>query len=212
MNSAMIKYIVFDLGNVVLFFDNHLIAQRLAAVCGRSQAELHAYISSAEVSRELDSGRISPEKFFDSLKQAFGLPLSLEGFTPLWNDIFTPNSALETAVYALKESGYRLGLLSNTNQLHFDYLLERYPVMRAFDDYFLSYRMGLLKPDPCIYREMLDRCRCAPKELVYTDDIERYVQAALALKIRALHFVSTLQLERDLHDLGLLSLPRGTGA
>jgi hypothetical protein len=61
------------------------------------------------------------------------------------SDIFVEDREVSKIVLSLKE-GWRLGLLSNTDPLHFNYILSRFPIMTSFDKWILSYEVGFKKP------------------------------------------------------------------
>jgi HAD superfamily hydrolase (TIGR01509 family) len=75
---------------------------------------------------------------------------------------------------------------------------ERYPLLRHFHERVLSYEIGVLKPDPEIYRQAIARAGCRPEECFYTDDTPLYVEAARQLGMDAVRFDSLGQLETEL--------------
>ena len=57
-------------------------------------------------------------------------------------DIFTPNEPMLRFVDELKQRGYRLVLLSNTNSIHIRWIRSNYDVLTKFDACVLSYEVG----------------------------------------------------------------------
>jgi putative hydrolase of the HAD superfamily len=197
MNSNRI--VVFDLGKVLLDFNNRLISGRLAELSGRPEEEVRRIVFGSLLEKGLDSGKTTPEEFFSGLRAELSLSISYEEFKPLWCRIFTPIPGMKEIVKQLK-GNCRLALLSNTNALHFEYLLEQYPILSLFDHHFLSYRLHLLKPDPAIYRAVLDFFHAEPQDMIYFDDIPAYADAALALGIEAVRFESAGQVREILAE------------
>ena len=103
----------------------------------------------------------------------------------------------------LKKNGHKLLLLSNTNELHFDYIRDNFNVIEMFDDLILSYRLGYAKPDEKIFREALRRANSPPEDCVYIDDIEEFCQAAERLGINAVVYKSTKGMIEELGRLGV---------
>lgn len=98
---------------------------------------------------------------------------------------------------------YRLLLLSNTNEWHFDFCLNKFPVVGLFDDHVLSFRLGCRKPDSAIYAHALKRAEAPPEECVYIDDIREYVDAARTQGIHGIRFQGAARLKSSLRDLGI---------
>jgi glucose-1-phosphatase len=205
----MIKLFVFDLGNVILPFENRPVAARLWERSGKRGTLSAEAIFDALFSREdglinaYEKGRLTSEQFFDQLRRRFSLALEFEEFKGIWNPIFRENVRVREAVIHLKARGYPLFLLSDTNELHFRYIRERYPVVEAFDAWILSYEVGVKKPEKAIYDEIFTRMAVDPGEVFYIDDIERYVEAARGYGIRGTVFRDEASLWRTLEELGV---------
>jgi putative hydrolase of the HAD superfamily len=82
-------------------------------------------------------------------------------------------------------------------------LRQRYPLLRHFDDFILSYRVGALKPAPEMYQSAIARAGCLPSECFYTDDIPSYVEAGRQHGLDAVHFCGLEQLEGELRARGI---------
>ena len=74
---------------------------------------------------------------------------------------------------------YRLGLLSNTNEWHFDHSIRTVDVFPLFDAVTLSYEVGAMKPAPVIYEDMLKKLGVPAGDCVYFDDIQENVDAGI---------------------------------
>jgi HAD superfamily hydrolase (TIGR01509 family) len=77
-------------------------------------------------------------------------------------------------------------------------------VLRHFDDFVLSYRIGSMKPSPEIYREAVRSAGCSPAECFFTDDKQENVDAAQQAGIDAIRFQGRMDLERQLGERGIL--------
>ena len=95
---------------------------------------------------------------------------------------------------------YRLLLLSNTNDIHYRFLRERYLMLRHFDDFVLSYEVGAMKPDAKIYDEAIRRAGAPADECFFVDDKQINVDAARRAGMDAVRFESRDELERQLRD------------
>jgi putative hydrolase of the HAD superfamily len=124
-------------------------------------------------------------------------------FCQLWNSIFYPETLIPESLLESIKARYRLLLLSNTNAIHFEMLREKYPILRHFDHYILSYQVGALKPEPEIYREAIRHAGCEPGECFYTDDIAPYVEGARREGIDAVQFTGVEPLRSEMRARGI---------
>ena len=203
MNSSFIEVILFDLGNVILPFNNYQIAEKLSRLSQRREfqdpQEIFSYLFDLEkgVINEFDKGRVSPSDFFQSIKKYLNLSISFETFIPIWTDIFIENKEVSEIIRSLKER-WRLGLLSNTDPLHFSYILSKFPIMSTFDKFILSYEVGVKKPDVRIFQKAIEWASVQPEKILFIDDTKGHVDAALSLGMQGIHFISAEQLKEEL--------------
>ena len=144
MNHSPIEVILYDLGNVILPFNHFQIAEKLCRFSQRKEfrdpSKVFSYLFDFEngAVNGYEAGNVSSSEFFQSLREFLQLSLSFEDFVPIWNDIFTENQEVSQTI--LSQKGRRkLGLLSNTNLLHFDYILSKFSIVQAFDQWILSH-------------------------------------------------------------------------
>ncbi len=138
-----------------------------------------------------------------------GLGISYEEFLPIWNEIFFLSEE-NRAVLEIKRSlagRYRLAMLSNVNVLHFEYLKRTFPLFEHFDHLFLSYEMGMIKPDPRIYRQALATMGLGADEVLYVDDRADLIEAAHAQGLRAYRFTAARALREELARAGVREEP-----
>ncbi|MBI3877210.1 MAG: hypothetical protein HY300_14850, partial [Verrucomicrobia bacterium] len=146
-----IEAVVFDLGNVLLPFDWDIAADRFCARCGCDRRKLDDYIVTTPFINQLALGKMTKEKFFQTFVADFGFPGRFDEFALLWSDVFTEDKAM-IALAARLKGRYRRFILSNTNAIHIEFILSRYPFMKDLEGHIFSHEVGLEKPDPEIYR------------------------------------------------------------
>jgi HAD superfamily hydrolase (TIGR01509 family) len=203
MNSSPIEVILFDLGNVILPFNNYQIAEKLSRFSQKREFQdpqkIFSYLFDLEkgVINDFDKGRVSPSEFFQSIKKYLGLSISFEEFIPIWTDIFIENREVSEIIRSLK-GRWRLGLLSNTDALHFNYILPTFPIISTFEKFILSYEVGFKKPNVRIFQKAIEWASVEPEKILFIDDTEGHVGAALSLGIQGIHFISAQQLKKEL--------------
>ena len=199
----MIEVVLFDLGNVILPFNNYQIAEKLSPFSERREFQdpqkIFSYLFDVEkgVINDFDKGRVSPPDFFQSIKKYLDLSISFEEFIPIWTEIFIENQEVSEIIRSLK-GRWRLGLLSNTDPLHFSYILSKFSIISTFDKFILSYEVGFKKPDARIFQKAMEWASVEPQKILFIDDTQRHVEAALSLGIQGIHFISGHQLKEDL--------------
>jgi putative hydrolase of the HAD superfamily len=200
----MIRAVISDLGKVLLWFDNDIFIRRLAAHCDLSVEKIkEAAHSNMELITAFDKGGISPREFYERIVKAVGARISREKFFAIYNDIFWLNARAVEVLKRVKPTYSKLLLLSNTDPERFGFVRKRFSQILIFDDYVLSYELGLVKPEPGIYREAARRAGCAADECVFIDDLPENVEAAVSLGAKGVVYAPTTDLAAALGELGL---------
>ncbi len=130
--------------------------------------------------------------------------MSEEDFVSAFVGIFTP---IESTIRLIRElsPSYRLGLLSNTNEWHFERHIRSVDVFPLFDAVTLSYQVKTMKPEEGIYRDLLEKIGLSPEECVFIDDLEKNVAGARRLSIHGIHYTGSARLVSSLAELGVVA-------
>lgn len=183
--ERVIKNIVFDLGGVIMTLDPAEALRRFKAL-GLSDAEryLDAYTQSG-IFGNLEEGKITAEDFRSKLSSLTGHELTFDECKHAWlgyrKDVPQRNLDL---LKELRAKGYRLILLSNTNPFMMDWALSSEfdgkgsSLNDYFDALYLSYRLGIMKPAPDFFGQVLDNENILQEETLFVDDGPRNVEAA----------------------------------
>ncbi|MGZ3536774.1 MAG: HAD family hydrolase [Thermodesulfobacteriota bacterium] len=203
MTQPPIKVILFDLGNVILPFNHFQIAEKLSLFSQRKEFEdpkrIFSYLFDAQEGaiNPFDLGKVSPREFFQAIKERLDLSVSFDEFVQIWCNIFVEDQEVTKIILSLKRN-WRLGLVSNTDPLHFNYILSKFPVMRTFDEWILSYEVGFKKPAVQIFQKAIEWASVKSEKILYIDDTKEYVEVAGSLGIQSIHFISASQLKEEL--------------
>jgi HAD superfamily hydrolase (TIGR01509 family) len=204
MRRSPIDVILFDLGNVILPFNHYQIADKLSRLSQKKEFQdpqrIFSYLFDSEkgIINDFDVGKVSPPEFFQSVKEYLDLSISFEAFLPIWNNIFVEDQKVSRIILSLKGK-WRLGLLSNTDPLHFNYILSKFPMMKTFDKWILSYEVGFKKPAIEIYQKAIEWASVEPQKILFIDDMKKYVEVAISLGMQGIHFISAQQLKEELY-------------
>lgn len=187
----MIHNIIFDLGGVVITLDQSQSVHRFEAL-GVKDAEqrLNAYTQEG-IFGDLEGGKIDAETFRQELSKLMGREATHEECAYAWQGYAkeVPARNLD-ALMRLRQEGYRLILLSNTNPYMMEWVNSSafdgrgHSIDYYFDAMYLSYQMKLMKPSEEIFRRVLMSEQIAPSECLFIDDGPRIVAAASQIGIR----------------------------
>jgi putative hydrolase of the HAD superfamily len=103
---------------------------------------------------------------------------------------------------------FKTALLSNATLRLVSTLRDDLHIEDCFDAIVISAQVGLMKPDPAIYRLTLDRLGVTPQQAVFIDDMLENVVAAMALGLRTIRFTSRDALLKELQPLLQASEPQ----
>jgi len=201
--ECMPKAVIFDFGNVICHFDNALFLQRLTSYTDKSYDELENLIyRSSDVVSRYEMGLVTSDAFIDHATRTCLLSISRNEFVNAFTGIFADNHQVIDLVRMLGTK-YRLGLLSNTNELDYQQAIVRCPVFDLFDSVTTSFQVGALKPSKAIYEDALRQLQLPAAECIYVDDISSYVDAAIGMGMKGIQYTSYERLVSSLTGFGV---------
>jgi putative hydrolase of the HAD superfamily len=184
----MIDCVVFDVFGVLMTRGFASGGQRLAAMLGLPLDTVR--IAYERWEPMFDLGLLTSAQFWGHVQQDLGThhdwheldQAVLDGYAPLPGAFeLVARCARACPVYAL----------SNTRREWFERLDERFAISALFERVFVSYELGLLKPDEACYAHLIRSLGRPPARIAYLDDDARNVQAAKALGIKAHLYAGT---------------------
>ena len=180
----MIKTIIFDFGDVFINLDKE----------GALKLALEKF-EITELDEELQSinalyeqGLISTDEFLDFYANNFPR-LNKDELKSIWNYIIKdfPEHRLQFIKQLAKDNNHQLILLSNTNELHIDYIKKNVSFYEefknCFDQFYLSHEINLRKPNADIFNFVLTENNLKAEECLFIDDTLENTQTAQQLGI-----------------------------
>ena len=202
-----IKAVIFDLGQVIFKFD---LSKFIKSFVKKTPADFHKdanklIIEYSQPALLYETGKISSLEFYNAIVQKTRYSGSFNEFSVIWNNIFKLNCETLEVIAALRRAQYHLAVLSNTNELHFEYIKAGYPeVFALFDKFFLSYEMKEKKPNDGIFQKVIEHYGVPASNLFFTDDLDENVRAAKRNGMAAYQFTTALNLKENLKSEGII--------
>jgi putative hydrolase of the HAD superfamily len=142
-----------------------------------------------------ESGKITTDEFLALCIKGMNLKMNADEFAEAFNNMFYTIEPMQELVRSLAaQKKYRLFLLSNTSELHFDHIKKNYEFVNLLDEFGLSYKLKSLKPDEVIYRRAVELFNARPDESVFIDDIKANCEGAERIGVR------TIQYDQNNHE------------
>ena len=189
--------IVVDVGRVLLDVDPHAVLRELSRRCGRDiglplPGDLENLFSQVFV------GKRSWEDILPAINSALGLSLRIEEWHALWCQIIKAEVPGMRQVLSELKKDFRLVALSNTDKVHWDFALCTFPIFALLDGWVVSYEEGVAKPDPALYRAVVERHCNGRLPFLYVDDILENVETARTLGWQAEVFRDAAQFKEEI--------------
>lgn len=188
--------IVFDLGNVLIKIDYKKFLEE--AKLNHQYDEQKIFYVLEEPAILYEKGKIDSIRFYLIAKEKLQVNLSYDSFYKAWCEVATGLVNNISRIVKNLYTKYPLYLLSNTNEAHMDYVLKNFEILSYFKEYFLSYKIGSMKPEKEIYLKMLKYLNIAPETIFYIDDKTENVQVAKKIGIDSYKFINSYKLSQFL--------------
>jgi len=184
-----IKAVILDLGVVIINIDQ----EKTLRAFERLGIDLEDINESMPIFKQYEKGEISDEDFIRTLKTALKGNATEEKIIKAWNAMILDIPAYRFRLIEKLREHYKVYLLSNTNSIHIkeirDYINtyhQNEDWQNTFDKMFLSYEIGLRKPEPGFYEHVLNEINLKADETIFIDDSRANIKGAEKLGINCI--------------------------
>lgn len=201
--EPIIKNIVFDIGKVLMSFDWDVQLKNMG-YSGEKFEKIAQATFLSDVWQERDKGILSEEEYIDQC-----VAIAPEYETDIRKVMKASKDSVKLYPYAktwveyLKKKGYKLYIISNFAQYMTEENVKNMPFRKYMDGEIFSYQVHELKPDPIIYKMLLEKYFLNPEECVMIDDRPENCEGARSVGMKAVQFVNFKQAAADLAQLGV---------
>jgi HAD superfamily hydrolase (TIGR01509 family) len=197
MPESHATIVVFDIGNVLLHWDPRLLYRKLFGDEAKVEWFLRE-VCSPSFNLELDRGRPFSEAISDLTRRHPNYAEEIRAYDERWLE--TTQGLMTDSVEilkALRRNGTRNYAITNFSAEKFSVVRAIYPILAAFDGIVVSGEDYVVKPDPAIYRLLLDRYDLAAADCLFIDDSAKNVTSARAVGMHAHLFESASGLRAE---------------
>ncbi len=192
------KYFIFDLGGVLS------VPMDIKGLYNQIEWKINydEFVEKFNFSKETEKahkGELKTKEFFEYLKQYMNEDVTLSEFKDMYinNNIFFQDT-IQIIKY-LKKLEYMVCLLSNLKEIDYEKFLQNFDTS-IFDEMFLSYKLGMLKPDDNIYQYVIDKLKASPEDIYFFDDNKENVDSAIRNGIQA-YQVTGLNIKEKISEI-----------
>lgn len=191
----MIKNLIFDFGGVLVNLDKDICTAKFKKINAEEVGHYVDFCIQEDLFHELEIGAITVPEFCQEVRKKAPLcTASDKEICDAWASLLTDVPVHRLAALLKLKENYRLFLLSNTNEIHWEMAEDMFFCQvegLCVDDYFekcyLSNRLGMIKPSPEIFKLVLEENGLTPDETLFIDDSPKNCAAAEAVGIHAFH-------------------------
>lgn len=201
-----IEAIIFDLGGVILDIDYNLTKTAFEKLGATHFDKMYSQAEADHLFARLETGDVKPGEFYAEFNKSSDLNLSPGQISGAWNAMLLTFREESLDFLERIKNNYRLFLLSNTNEIHYEVFKQIYHSNErsfAFEDYFekayYSFDMGKRKPDADIFEVVLQENNLNPLTVLFIDDSIQNIEAAKQLGIQTIHLTAGMLIE----DIGI---------
>lgn len=198
-------FVFLDMGNVIVSFDRDRAFRQMADVAGCTADVARTIVMEGGLHERSERGELDWRQFHAEFCGRASVTCDARALARAASDMFALRIDMLPVIAGLERTGCGLGILSNTCDAHWEHLLsEGFSVLPGhFREIVLSHEVGMVKPEPDIYRLATERAGVPAERIFFCDDIPAHVEAARAAGWQAEVFTTAARLVDALDRRGL---------
>lgn len=209
MGKPVHRAIVFDLGKVLINFSLEQACNQIASVSNCTPDQVKSFLFDDGLEYQFEAGDFNFVTLHRKFEDHFKTTVDDKALALAASDIFTPKNEtikILTELHEIHSGSIPFVLLSNTNEIHWNYIERKWNISKWFDHLILSFEVRALKPDERIYQEVAVRTGAPLERCFFVDDVLENVIGAKRVGLDAVVFEDARQLRKELVTRDLLAL------
>ncbi|MGC9599447.1 MAG: HAD family phosphatase [Minisyncoccia bacterium] len=202
----MIKVILVDLGGVYFTKGTSIGMQKICELTNRPKDIINEIFNSSPRKEGFwyRKGQLTEKEFWRTAVRRLGVGEDLiPTLKEAWHSSYEPIEGMKDLISKLRKR-FKVVACSGNIKERIDYLDEKYHLKNDFDDFILSYEIGVHKYEPNFYDVVLERIGVQPEECLCVDDDPEFIDSAQRHGMKAILFQNLAQLESDLKKNGII--------
>ena len=185
-----ISTLIFDLGGVIVDLDLAKCIQNFKELGLENIEQYLSNFGQKDFFMQFEKGQIGIPAFRNEIRKLAGIELTDAQIDEAWCSFLTQIPVEKLHLLSELKKKYRILLLSNTNPLHIqtavaaEFSKTGKTMQDFFDKCYLSYEMGMVKPDVEIFEALLADAQVKAEECLFLDDGKKNIDTAAALGIQ----------------------------
>jgi len=197
-----VELVLFDLGGVLIEVVGVRAMLELTGIA--NEEDLWRRWLTCRWVRRFESGGCSETEFAAGMVADWQLEISPAAFLEAFQAWPTGPLPGAAELVAQTRASVATGCFSNTNVLHWHDHIAAWPLAGLFDHRFLSFELGLLKPDTAAFARVADRLEVPAERVLFLDDNEINVAGAAAAGFQAARAVGVDEARQHLAEAAVL--------
>ncbi len=192
------KNIIFDFGNVLVQWHPELIYKEHFGDEAKAWWFLR-HVADNEWRGRIDAGE-SSDACIRELKARYPeYTEAIELYRSRWKEMLTDEvPGMRELLLELKNKNYEIYGLTNWSMETFPEARKHFGILQMIDRYVVSAEEHLIKPDPRLFRVLLDRYQLKAEDCIFVDDNPDNVAAACRMGMHGIHFIGADDLRQKL--------------
>ncbi len=197
------KNIIFDLGAVIININPEKVKQLLKEIMPIEFDNKYEALQKSGIFEAYEINEISSKQFIKRVEKIFDNKISESQIESIWNEMLLDIPARRIEILIEQKHKKNTFLCSNTNEIHIN-TIRRYlknsffidGLKPLFNKVYLSYELGIRKPNPKIFELILDENNLKAEETLFIDDSAEHIDSAASLGINTIHLTADITLEK----------------
>jgi len=171
------KNIIFDFGGVIINLNQQLTLEKFGKLGLGTFFDNDNNRHFTDMLAKLEKGIIKAQEFRNAIRAFSANPVTDNDIDEAWNSMLLDIPPDRIKLLNLLKTRYRTFLLSNTNEIHYDYYTAQlkqvygyHSLDSLFEAAYFSFRLQMSKPDVKIYEYVIDKHSLCAAETLFIDD------------------------------------------
>ena len=184
------KKFIFDFFGVIAEFDNDIVYKRYAKSCPDEEVAFRA-LNGFMAREEIITGQLNLNDIFSLMVDELSISMGFAEFKNNWIQEYSWKMPGMTEIIKELSNKTEIYILSNIDEYYWETVKKLHDELNLFDSVYLSFEIGLAKPDKKIFEFVLSDIKADAKDCIFIDDTLKNITVAEDIGIEAHQFKSS---------------------